>query len=93
MTDTALDDLKSDLENSGLSPSFRGEGRAAFLFVEHAGKAIEISDHEGRWWVEFWDVSEEDDDAPVKEEFFTTSIQVTDAATGWLLHRAKAGAI
>jgi len=92
MTDTRLEDLKSELQKWGLSPSLRGEGRAAFLFVEHAGKAIEISDHEGRWWVEFWDVSE-DDDPPVKEEFFTTPSHVTDAATGWLLDRAKAQAI
>ena len=92
MTNTRLDDLKSELQTSGLAPSLRGEGLAAFLFVENAGKAVEISEHEGGWWVEFWDVGE-DDDPPVKEEFFTTPSQVTHAATGWLLRHAKAQAI
>ena len=63
MTDTKLDDLKSELQQRGLSASVRGQGRAAFLFVEHDGKAVEISDHEGQWWVEFWDASEDEDAA------------------------------
>jgi hypothetical protein len=93
MTACKLDDLKSELQQRGLSSSVRGGGRAAFLFVEHDGKAVEISEHEGQWWVEFWDSSDDQDAAPIKEEFFTTPSQVTDAATGWLLHPAKAQAI
>ena len=51
MSVTTLDDLKSELQQRGLSPCLRGGGRAAFLFVEHDGKAVEISDHEGQWYV------------------------------------------
>jgi hypothetical protein len=71
----------------------RGEGRAAFLFVEHEGKAVEISEHEGRWWVEFWDANEDENAPAVRDQFFATSSQAVDATTGWLLHRARAEAI
>jgi hypothetical protein len=86
MTVTTLDDLQSELHQKGLSVSLRGDGRAAFLFVEHGGKAVEISDHEGQWWVEFWDASGDEDAAPTQDRFFATPAQAIDAATCWLLH-------
>jgi hypothetical protein len=79
------------LEQRGLPASLRGQGRAAFLFVEREGKAVEISDHEGRWWVEFWDSSEDEDAAPVKDSFFATPDQAVDAAAGWLSPRNGPG--
>jgi hypothetical protein len=85
MTDTKLDDLRIELQQMGLSASLRGGGRAAFLFVEHDGKAVEISDHEGQWWVEFWEASEDEDAAPAKDRFFSTSGQAIEAMTCWLL--------
>ena len=91
MTDTKLDDLKSELQQRGLSASLRGGGRAAFLFVEHDGKAVEISDHEGQWWVEFWDASEDEDAAPAKDRFFPTPRQAIDATTSWLLQCTEEG--
>jgi hypothetical protein len=89
--DKHLDDLRLQLERRGLCASFRGEGRAAFLFVEYDGNAVEISDHEGRWWVEFWDASEDEDAAPVKDSFFATPGQAVDAAAFWLLPRNGPG--
>jgi hypothetical protein len=86
MTATKLDDLKSELQQRGLSVSLRGGGRAAFLFVEHDGKAVEISEHEGQWWVEFWEASEDEDAAPAQDRFFPTPAQGIDATTCWLLH-------
>jgi hypothetical protein len=83
---TTLDNLQSELQQKGLSVSLRGNGRAAFLFVEHGGKAVEISDHEGQWWVEFWDASGDEDAAPAMDRFFPTAEQASVAATFWLLH-------
>lgn len=91
MTATKLEDLKSELQQRGLSASLRGGGRAAFLFVEHDGKAVEISDHEGQWWVEFWGASEDEDDAPVKDRSFPTPDQAIEATTCWLLHEGGPG--
>ncbi len=91
MTDAKLDDLKFELQQRGLSASLRGRGRAAFLFVEHDGKAVEISEHEGRWWVEFWDASEDEDAAPAKDAFFATPGQAVDATTRWLSPREDPG--
>ncbi len=91
MPGTTLDNLQSELQQKGLSVSLRGGGRASFLFIEHQGKAVEISDHDGRWWVEFWDVSDDEDAAPAKDRFFATAKQAVDAATCWLLHSDGAG--
>jgi hypothetical protein len=93
MRDKSLDNLKIELQRRGLCMSSRGEGRAAFLFIEHGGKAVEISDHAGRWWVEYWDASEDEDAAPVKDEFFSSEEHVIDATVGWLLHQARAEAV
>jgi hypothetical protein len=76
---------QSELQQTGLSVSLRGDGRAAFLLVEHDGKAVEISDHEGQWWVEFWDASDDEDAAPATDQFFPTLDQAVDATTCWLL--------
>ncbi len=51
------------------------------MFVEHDGKAVEISDREGQRWVEFWDASDDEDAAPVKDRFFPTARHAVDAAT------------
>ena len=88
MIATKLDDLRLELQQRGLSPSLRGAGRAVFLFVEHEGKAVEISDHEGQWWVEFWDASDDEDATPTKDRFFPTSSQAIDATACWLLQCA-----
>ncbi len=93
MTNTTLDDVKSALQKRALPVSSRGEGRAAFLFVEHDGKSVEISEHAGRWWVEFWDASEDDDAAPVKDEFFSSAEHAIEATVGWLVHHARAEAV
>jgi hypothetical protein len=47
--------------------SLRGQGRAAFVFARHKGRALEISESEGKWWLEFWDADPDADAAPVKE--------------------------
>jgi len=91
MPDTNIDDLKFALQQMGLSASLRGRDRAIFLFVEHDGKAVEISDHEGRWWLEFWEASEDEGAPPVKDGFFATPDQAVDAATRWLLPRKGPG--
>jgi hypothetical protein len=80
-----LDDVKSELHRKGLSASVRGGGRAIFLLVEREGKAVEISEHEGQWWVEFWEASDDEDAAPAEDRFFPTSGQAVDAVACWLL--------
>jgi hypothetical protein len=92
MTDARLDELTIELQQRGLYTSLRGQGPAAFLFVEHERKAVEISLHEGRWWVEFWEVSDDEDAAPVKDEFFTTPDQVVVAVSSWVLRTERARA-
>jgi hypothetical protein len=93
MTDARLDELTIELQQRGLYTSLRGQGPAAFLFVEHERKAVETPLHEGRWWVEFWEVSDDEDAAPVKDEFFTTPDQAVAAVSSWVLRTERARAV
>jgi len=63
--------------------SLRGEGRAAFLFVEGKGRAVEVGRTGGRWWLEFWE-SGEDEVSPAKELTVDTDEEVVSAITDWL---------
>jgi hypothetical protein len=53
--------------------SVRGEGKAAFLFIEHAGRAVEVSKDADEWWVEYWEASEDENAPPVHEETLATA--------------------
>jgi hypothetical protein len=81
------DDLEHMLQQ--MSPQFeqvllRGCGRARFLFAQHHGRAVEISESEGKWWLEFWDADPDVDAAPVKELTLQTTQETVKAARDWL---------
>ena len=63
----SVNSVKSRLTHNFDSISVRGSQLAVFLFIEHCGRAIELSAEEGRWWMELWDCSSDDDAPPTKE--------------------------
>jgi hypothetical protein len=71
--------------------SCRGSGASAFLYAEHAGRAIEVSCDSGRWWIEFWDREEDDDAPPVHELWATSDDEAYQAIQEWLRPRVSAG--
>jgi hypothetical protein len=64
--------------------SLRGEGQGSFLFVQHAGRAIELSLHEGRWWIQFWERSDDDDSPPQQEHWAASEDDALHAVVDWL---------
>jgi hypothetical protein len=64
--------------------SLRGHGQARFVFARHKGRALEISESEGDWWVEFWDANPDADAGPVRELTVQTSQAAVKEATDWL---------
>ena len=80
--------IKASLDLVFESVSLRGEGRACFLFVQHLGRAVELSEHrEGGWWLEFWE-ADEADTAPVKEMICTTDEDALRAISGWCINQS-----
>jgi hypothetical protein len=82
-----IDELQHMLHQ--LSPqcehvSLRGQGRARFVFAQHKGRALEISESDGNWWLEFWDADPDLDAAPVKELTLQTARQAEKEAIDWL---------
>jgi hypothetical protein len=64
--------------------SLRGKGQARFVFARHKARALEISESEGKWWLEFWDTDPDADAAPVLELTVQTFQAAVKEATDWL---------
>jgi hypothetical protein len=77
--------IKELLEGQFASLSIRGKGASSFLFIEHAGRAAELSWNGTSWWLEFWDRSEDEDAPPVAERMTVSEAQAVEAIQGWLL--------
>jgi hypothetical protein len=63
--------------------SLRGEGQAAFLFVEGKGRAVEAGRTGGRRWLEFWNGGE-DEVSPAKELTVDTDEEALSEIADWL---------
>ncbi len=78
--------IEESLHKRFPSASIRGRGAASFVFVEHGGRAVEISWDGAAWWIEFWEAG--DDASPPTAERLASS--VTDAekmVEEWLLRQ------
>ena len=58
-----LDELTPHLEKACL----KGQGASSFVYAVNKGRAVEISEDNGGYWLEFWEKSEDEDASPVKE--------------------------
>ena len=72
-----------------LSPQFAqvslgGQGKARFVYARQNGRAVEISEDAGDWWLEFWDGDPEMDAAPVKELTLPNCRAAVKEARDWL---------
>jgi hypothetical protein len=79
-----LENLKHELLCSFQDVSLRGQGSASFLFVTNRGRSVEISQNDGKWWLEFWEASSDEDSSSVREITLATSEQAIDEAVKWL---------
>jgi hypothetical protein len=72
-----------------LAPRFaeaevRSPENAPFLFVQHAGRAVEIYDAPEGWVLECWEENPDDSAPPVKELRFGCIDDAARAAAAWL---------
>lgn len=64
--------------------SIRGRDIGAFLFAEHAGRAIEVSTNDGKWWIEMWDRDEDEYAQPVREVTVQSDDEAVQEILSWL---------
>ena len=77
--------LESCLRDRSLeSVTFHEDGAASFIVAENNLRAIEVSPSENLWWIEFWDLSVDEDSPPVREETVSTDQEAIAAILGWL---------
>jgi len=83
-TRCTIGEMAAELERMGFTPSRRGSGADAFLFVEAAGRAVELSEDEGQWVMEFW-AGDGESAFPVKERSVGSDHDALQAVAEWLL--------
>ena len=82
---SSVESIKARLTHNFDTISVRGSQRAVFLFIEHCGSAIELSADNGKWWIEFWDCSSDDDAPPTKELTVDSDEMAIAAIEEWLI--------
>jgi hypothetical protein len=80
----ALLQMQSRLAGLAEHVSIRGSGAGSFLFARNRGRAVEISDDEGIWWIEQWDLSEDEDASPCAESRLERIGEAIELAIVWL---------
>ena len=78
-----LDELTPHLEKVDL----KGHGVSSFVYAVNEDRAVEISEDNGGFWLEFWEKSEDEDAAPVREIIVETSKDAVQNAIRWLTGR------
>lgn len=78
--------VQNAIKATGIQADIRGAGKGMFVFAESHGRAVEISlSHDGRWWVEFWGASEDEDAPPERDAYFDSADDVIAEVKAWLV--------
>jgi hypothetical protein len=84
----ALEGLMRQITDSVEIASVRGLADGPFLFVRNNGRSVEVSTNDQQWWVEVWEVSEDDDASPVDEFVYRREEDVLEKLREWLRLRS-----
>jgi hypothetical protein len=64
---TRLAEIQDEFAPHFENVCLKGHGLSSFFYVANKGRAVEISEENGGYWLEFWEKSDDEDAAPVKE--------------------------
>jgi hypothetical protein len=81
---TKLAQIRNELAPYVEKVSLKGHESASFLYVVNKGWAVEISEDNGGFWLEFWARSDDEDAVPVKEMTVESSKDAVQNAMVWL---------
>lgn len=79
---TKLAEIQDQLSTQVETVALRGQGLSAFLYLANKGRVVEISEHEGKLWLELWEKSDDQNDAPTMT--VDTCEQAVQEARRWL---------
>lgn len=65
------------------SAEIRGQGAASFICATNRGRAVEISEHNCAFWLEFW-AEGDDHGSPTKELTVAATNDAVQSALRWL---------
>jgi len=79
-----LKNTERELSRLFESVRLKEHGSASFIFAENRRRAVEVSPHEGKWWLEFWEPSDDEYAPPVKEATVDTPERAIEEVITWL---------
>jgi hypothetical protein len=81
---TRIGELHDELASRVANVATKGHGPSAFVYAVNDGRAVEISEDNGGFWLEFWESSEDEDAGPVKELVAESTQEAINATLKWL---------
>jgi hypothetical protein len=81
---TGLAEILGDLTPHLEQVCLKGEGVSASVYAMNQGRAVEICENNGGFWLEFWEKSDDEDAAPMKEMIAETGKDAAQHAIRWL---------
>jgi hypothetical protein len=81
---TKLAEIQDELAGQ-FETAMKGQGASSFLYVTNQGRAVEISEDNGGFWLEFWEKSDDEDAAPAKEMTVDSTTKVVSETRRWLM--------
>jgi hypothetical protein len=81
---TRLSEIQRELGPHLDEVCIKGQGSSSFIYAANKGRAVEISEDNGGFWLEFWEKTEDEDGMPVKELTVETGRDAVQHAMKWL---------
>ena len=81
---TNLAEIQDELSRQFDEVTFKGRGRSSFLHVVHNGRGVEMSEDDGKFWLEFWEKCDDEDAGPVRELTVVNSKLAIQETKRWL---------
>ncbi len=82
---TKLTEIQDEVAPHIEKVSVKGYGTSSFVYAVNHGRAVEISEHNGGFWLEFWEKSGDENAAPVNEATVAICEQAIQEARRWLI--------
>jgi hypothetical protein len=86
---TRLAELEAELTPLFEKVCLKGQGTSSFLYVVNKGRAVEISEDNGGFWLEFWEKGDDEDAGPVTELSVEDGGHAIQKSRDWLYSSAK----
>ncbi|MBI2808403.1 MAG: hypothetical protein HYX68_25730 [Planctomycetes bacterium] len=81
---TKLVEIQDELTPKFEEVCLKGHGASSFTYAVNKGRAIEISEDNGGFWLEFWKKSDDEDATPVREQAVDSGERSIQEAKKWL---------